>query len=99
MKSKTMKYLDQPNRSEKEYRDGGGDKRVSAGREGRTTVIYGGCKGGPVDGDSTKQRCLIGVGPHQVDRGPPTTECSGVTPTTTTTTLMARRRERRREKN
>lgn len=25
----------------------------------------------PVDGDSTKQRCLIGVGPHQVDRGPP----------------------------
>lgn len=24
-----------------------------------------------IDGDSTKQRCLIGVGPHQVDRGPP----------------------------
>lgn len=51
----------------------------------------GGEVGGPVDGDSTKQRCLIGVGPHQVDRGPPSRVFEGSTPTTRTTTTWGLR--------
>lgn len=71
------------------------EQRGTVGRAAR------GLEGVPVDGDSTKQRCLIGVGPHQVDRGPPSRVFEGSTPTTrtrTTTTwgLRSRRREGRK---
>jgi len=48
--------------TKKRGREGEGRRRAATKRRREES---------PVDGDSTKQRCLIGVGPHQVDRGPP----------------------------
>lgn len=57
---------------EERERDGKGEgrRREGKGREDGWRREKRKAKS-PVDGDSTKQRCLIGVGPHQVDRGPP----------------------------